>query len=212
MASLTVKSEGENFIRYNEGPIKLLNVRFSYPHISKPYAKGTTDDGKPATPKYGIVAMLPKSTHRAAMMACKGIIEEMMAANEAKISKEKWFIRNGDDHESETYTDHWIVSAREERQPAPRNRRGELITDVTTMNNLFYGGAWGHVLIRPWYQDGQKVGKGYGKRINAGLIGVQHIKDDDAFGEGRIDDSEAWGDESGGEGRKSGRFTDDDDL
>jgi len=37
------------------------------------------------------------------------------------------------------------------------------------------------VLVRPWFQDNK-----FGKRINAGLSAVQFLRDDTAFGEGRI--------------------------
>jgi hypothetical protein len=40
-------------------------------------------------------------------------------------------------------------------------------------------------------------------------VGVQHIRDDETFGEGRIDDSDAWTDESGG---SAGEEDDDDGL
>jgi hypothetical protein len=120
-------------------------------------------------------------------------------------------MRNGDDHEkADTYGGHWIVSAREERRPSVRNKRGDLITDPKEIDDLIFGGCWGHILIRLWYQDGVRVGKGYGKRINAGLQGVQFIRDDKPFGEGRVDDSDAWSNEDDGSG-PSGDGDDGDD-
>jgi hypothetical protein len=43
------------------------------------------------------------------------------------------------------------------------------------------------MLIRPWVQNNE-----HGKRLNAGLVGAMFVKDDKAFGQGRIDDSGAW--------------------
>lgn len=213
MAELIVSKRVPNAILYEGGLIKIENVRFSYPHLAKPYAgKATNDDGKPAQPKYGIVAMLPKKSHVQAKDLVKEAIEALLKQNDnATVSKEKWCLKNGDDHDdAKTYGGHWTVSAREARRPSVRNKRGQLVTDPTEIENLIAGGYWGHVLIRLWFQDGKKVGAGYGKRVNAGLVGVQHIRDDETFGEGRINDEEAWGDESGSSGGDG--FSGDDDI
>src|SRR5690606_35028412 len=105
----------------------------------------------------------------------------------------------------------WVVTARESRQPSVRDRRGGLILDKSKIENMIYGGCYANILIRPWYQDGQKVGKGYGKRINAGIVGVQFVRDGEPFGEGRIDDTDAWEDVSGQAGSDDA-WDDDDDL
>lgn len=203
MATMEVKKRVANAILYTNGMIKIENVRFSYPHLDKPYAgKGGDDDSKKAKPKYGIVGMLPKKTHVEAKNLIVEAMNDLLKQNDnATVSSDKKFCRNGDDHEkADTYGGHWIVSAREERRPSVRNKRGELIADPEKIADMIYGGCWGHILIRPWYQDGKKFGAGYGKRLNAGLVGVQFIRDDKPFGEGRIDDSEAWGNEDDGDG------------
>lgn len=216
MAALEVVKKGKNFILYKGGVIKLENVRFSYPHLDKPYAGKADDPSKQAKPKYGIVGMLPKSSHVEAKDAVMSEINRILGENKAsdgtvpKIAADKRFIRNGDDQEQEVYSGHWTVSAREDRKPSVRKRNGELVTDEAEVRELIEGGYWGHMLIRIWYQDGVKVGKGYGKRMNAGLMGVQHIKDDDTFGEGRIDDSDAWGSEGGASSSGDGMDEEDD--
>ena len=213
MAELIVKKRVKNAILYDGGIIKLENVRLSYPHLSKPYAgKPKNENDKPQTPKYGVVSMLPKTTHLDAKNLVRDAVEELLKANDnATVSKEKWCLKNGDDHENESYKGHWILSAREERRPGVRDKRGGLVTEPEKVADLIYGGAWGHVLIRLWYQDGKKGGAGYGKRVNAGLQGVQFIKDDAPFGEGRVNDEAAWGDESGSSGGSDG-FSSDDDI
>lgn len=210
MPTLVIKKRVANAILYDNGMIKIENVRFSYPHLDKPYA-GKGEDGKEQKAKFGIVGMLPKKTHAEAKLLIVDAMNELLKINDnATVSSEKKFIRNGDDHEkADTYGGHWIVSAREERQPSVRDKTGTLITDPVKIANLIYGGAWGHILIRPWFQDGKKVGNGYGKRVNAGLVGVQHIRDDKPFGEGRVDDTEAWADESESGGANDGMDDDD---
>lgn len=206
MAILEVKKRVKNAILYTNGCIKVENVRFSYPHLDKPFAgKAKNDEGKAATPKYGIVGMLPKKTHAEAKELIVEAMNALMQANECpKLAPEKKFMRNGDDQDEAVYSGHWTVSAREERAPSVRDKRGQLITDPKKIADLIEGGYWGHILIRPWFQDND-----YGKRINAGLVGVQHIKDDETFGEGRIDDSDAWTDESGAGGSDGGGDDDD---
>lgn len=204
MADLEIKKRGKNFIVYTNGMIKLERVRCSYPHLDKPYAgkdNGGDSEKSQANAKFGIVGMLPKATHVEAKNACVEAIAELLKANDnATVSSDKKFIRNGDDQDKPEYAGNWTVSAREGRQPGVRDVRGNLITDPKKIADLVYGGCYVNLLIRPWYQDGVKVGKGYGKRVNAGLMGVQFVSDGEPFGEGRIDDTGAWGDESSGAG------------
>lgn len=201
MANMEVKKRVPNAILYTNGMIKIENVRLSYPHLDRPYT-GKGDDGKQQTPKYGVVGMLPKKTHVEAKNLIVEAMNELLKVNDnATVSSDKKFCRNGDDHEkSNTYGGHWIVSAREAKKPSVRNKRGELVTEDAKIADMIYGGCWAHILIRPWYQDGKKFGAGYGKRINAGIVGVQFIRDDEPFGEGRIDDTDAWGNEDSGGG------------
>jgi hypothetical protein len=215
MATLEIKKRVANAVWYTNGLIKIENVRFSYPHLDKPFAGKNADGSAAGKPKFGIVGMLPKKTHAEAKQLLVEVMNELLAANKdgkgvaPTVSSDKKFIRNGDDHEqAETYGGHWIVSAREERQPSVRDARANLVTEASAIAKIVYGGAWGHIMIRPWYQDGVTVGKGYGKRVNAGLTGVQHIRDDKPFGEGRVDDTDAWAAE---DGKGTGDGMDDDD-
>ena len=83
----------------------------------EPYA-GKGEDGKQQTPKYGIVGMLPKKTHVAAKDLVVEAMNTLLKENDnATVSSDKKFCRNGDDHEkSDTYGGHWLVSARETKK------------------------------------------------------------------------------------------------
>ena len=199
MSALTIKERGKNFIIYNEGFIRIDNVRFSYPHVDKPWKK-ESDKG---TAKYGLVGLMPKETHEEAKVAIAKIMKRL--ATEAKITvpSDKKFLRDGDanssmddddvDNKAEnTYAGMYFVSARETNRPTLRDKAGKKldpVDDAEKILELFHGGAWGHMLIRPWVQNNE-----HGKRINAGLSGAMFVKDDKAFGQGRIDDSGAWDD------------------
>lgn len=185
-AERTVIKKVTNAVLYSDGTIRLDNVRASHPHLDKPYA-GKDDEGKEGKAKFGIIAMLPKKTHTAAKDLVKEAINSLAKENDAKVATDKWFLRNGDDSDREEYEGHFVISARESKRPSVRDRRGSVMT-VEEIEQAFYGGCWVNVFIRPWYQDGVKVGKGYGKRMNAGLVAVQFVRDDEAFGDARITD------------------------
>lgn len=176
-----IKKKVKNAILYADGTIRISGVRFSYPHLAKPY-KGDDDKGEA---KFGIVGMLPKATHKAARDLINERIEELLKENKVKsLASDKKFLRDGDDAGKEEYAEHWIVSARETRRPPLRNRANEVV-EPEDAAEVFQPGYWGDILIRPWYQNNS-----YGKRVNAGLSSVQMVKKDEVFGEGRLSDED----------------------
>jgi len=187
MATREIVKTVKNGKLYSDGCILLEKVRLSHPHLDEPYA-GTNDKGEEGKPKYGVVSMLNKTHHKAVHALVDAEIKKLITANDAgKIAKDKLCLRDGDDSDKPEYEDHWTISARESRKISVRNRRG-LPMEKDDIAETFYGGCFGNVLIRLWYQDGKKTGAGYGKRINCGLVAVQFFDDGEAFGEGRIDD------------------------
>jgi hypothetical protein len=100
------------------------------------------------------------------------------------------------------------------RRPAVRDEHGRLMIDperahdheyisgaISAIDDTFYGGCWISVLLRPWYFNGTVKGKAktFPKRLCCGFTGVKFVKDDKPFGNGRIDDSDAWGEAGGGD-------------
>lgn len=144
------------------------------------------------------------------------------AAKAAKVAA----IAAGDDYEEydpdldESVKDHrgnFVLKASERNRPALYNRRGTLIvvkglskgrTDVVEMtesqiDDMFFGGCWVNVLVKIWYFAGKgKDGKAYPKRMLANLVGVQFVKDDAPFGNGRVSSEGMFealeGDDAGG--------------
>lgn len=229
MAALKKIGEGTNYVLYEDDRgnklIRLDKVRLSYPFIGTP-GEDTKDDGSKEK-KWRVQAMLPKATHKAAKDAVKAIIMELMAkadggngAKGIKVPQERWFLSDGDakadeDSKYEAMRDHFLVAASDGRiRPSARDQKGQLMDDIAKIDEKFYGGCWGNVLIRPWFFDGKskkaKDGKVLPKRIVAGLTGVQFWKDDKPFGSGRIDDTEAW--DSVDDGDDDGMGDDDDGL
>lgn len=176
-----IKEKVKNAVLYEDGSILVKGVRFSYPHLDKPY-KGDGDKGEA---KYGLTGMLPKKTHKEAKALIDKRIAELLKENKLKaIPADKKFIRDGDESTREEYADHWTISARETRRPPLRNRQNEVV-EPEDAREVFQPGYWGDMLIRPWYQNNS-----YGKRINAGLSSAQMVRKDETFGEGGISDED----------------------
>lgn len=216
MARTPVKKV-KNAILYDDGTIKVMNVRYSHPHLDKPY-KGKNDSGEA---KFSVTGMLGKDTHVAAKKLIDARIEEVMKENKVKaLASDKKFLKDGDESDKPEYEGFWTISCRESRRPPLRDIDKEIV-DPSDAKEVFYGGCWGSILLRPWYQNND-----FGKRVNAGLVAVRKSKDDEAFGEGRITDEEvdeAFNDDedededdrpargSGGSRKKASRYEEEDD-
>ena len=167
-------------VLYADGTIRIDWVRFSYPHLRKAYAG---DDG--GEPKFGLVGLLMKKTHKAARELINEQIEKLLKDNKVKaLASDKKFLRDGDESDKEEHAKAWTVSARETRRPPLRNRDNSVV-EPEDADEVFQPGYWGSILIRPWFQNNK-----YGKRVNAGLSSVQFVMKDDTFGEGRLSDED----------------------
>jgi hypothetical protein len=168
----------------DNGLIRVSNVRLSYPHLDRPYKK---EDDK-GVAKYGVVALLPKDTHKAAKKLIEDVIADVLKEAKVKaLAADKKFLRDGDESDKEEHAECWTLSAREERRPILKQLDdGELsVVEPEDAKETFYGGCWASILVRPWFQNNK-----YGKRVNAGLTAVTKKADDDSFGEGRISEEE----------------------
>lgn len=174
----------KNAVLYDDGLIRISNVRLSYPHLDKPYKKA----GDKGEAKYSVMALLPKDTHAEAKKLIERRIQEVLDDNKVKaLSSDKKFLRDGDESDKEEHEGCWTVSAREDRRPKLREMVDGEISPVEPeeAKEAFYGGCWASILIRPWYMNND-----YGKRVNAGLSAVTKKADDEAFGEDRITDED----------------------
>lgn len=190
---------------YEGGIIKILNVRASYPHLDRPYAG---DDG--GEPKFSIVGLADKATHQEVKEACVEVIDDLKKANKnAKVAKDKLFIKNGDDSDKEECEGMWTISARETKRPKVRDGNGDLL-EVDEIADTIYPGCYVDIIIRPWFQDNS-----FGKRVNANLLSVKFRDDGEQFGEGRVDDDDLWDDDDDDKAPRSGgkksKPSDDDD-
>jgi hypothetical protein len=219
MAELVKIAQGKNYIIYRNGAdgpklIKLENIRFSYPHFGE-QRQDERDDGSTAL-SWGGVAMLPKATHVEAKDAFVKILEEIQTHEKVRIEPQYKCIKNGDDKEDEAMHGHWLISfsTQGKRRPPARDKTGQVIETPGEIDDIFYGGAWGHVLLRPWYFSGRskKSPKTYPKRLLSGYEGVQFVRDDKPFGSARVDDTGVWTSADDGDGMGGSTSSDDDGL
>ena len=224
MAQLEQVKKGPNFILYKQKGgddflIKLENVRLSYPHFGNMQEQENERGEKERS--WGGVAMLPKSTHAEAKAAFAEILKGLLAKNDAKVDPANRCIKDGDDKEDENMAGHWLITFKEKdatRRPGIRDQQGNLYHDSNgnidnnKIDQVFYGGCWGSVLLRPWFFAGKAKNstKTFPKRLCCGFTGAQFVKDDKPFGTGRIDDDDAWGAVEGAS--SGGDGMDDDDL
>lgn len=225
MSNLTTIKKVENAVWMEDGKgqpyIRIDRIRYSYPFVGNK-AEDKDDDGNDQ-PKWRVVAMLPKESHLAAKNLVKEVIQKLIAEQTKKDPKIKvpvanWFLTDGDEKEDEQMHGHWLVSASDGKfRPKARNARGEVLTDPDEIDEIFFAGSWGSVLIRPWYFGGtskRNPKKPLAKRIVAGLAGVMFWKKGEPFGAGRVDDDDAWGDvdTSGSDDGEGDGMENDDDI
>jgi len=184
----TIVKKVDHAALYSDGTILIQGVRASYPHVFAPY-KG--DNDTTGNGKYGIVALMPKGAeYRAAKDLIRDRINELMRENKVEALKaDNKFLRDGDQAAKAEYAGMFTINASEVRRPAVRGNKRDPKTGKPVVlvpgkdDDVIYAGAWVNVLIRPWFQNNQ-----YGKKVNAGLAAVQFVRDDEAFGQGRISD------------------------
>lgn len=204
MSKLEKVKDGKNYTLFVDGKgekyIAIRGVRASYPFIGSP-SEGEDDDGN-SRKNFRVVGMLPKNTHREAKDAVKALIQELIEKNKSKVPADKWFLADGNEKEDEVMHEHFLVTAANTKRPVARDNRAEVMDDIAKIDDMFYGGCWINMLIRPWFFNGKAKGssKTFPKRISANLVSVQFVKNDDPFGNGRVDESDVWDTEVDGVG------------
>lgn len=159
--------------------IQLRNVRLAFPDLWE----ARTFNGEGAE-KYGATFLLAKDHPQ---------IAELEAAFEA-VAAERWekkstavlkALRAADNvclHDGDAkadlagYAGNYYLSARSSARPLVIDRDR---SPLTKSDGKPYGGCYVNAILDIWPQD-----NGFGKRINAGLAGVQFVRDGEAFAGG----------------------------
>lgn len=152
--------------------IKLPNVRLSFPSVFQKASFNGVET------KYEATFLLNKKDHADLISSIQNEIKKKVAGDlkGAKLAADKICLRDGDETEYEGYAGHLSLKASNKKRPMVLNKDK---TPLTEDDNVIYGGCYVNAIVELWAQNNE-----YGKRINANLLGVQFVRDGEAFGGG----------------------------
>lgn len=163
----------------------LPNVRLSFPSIfQKAQFQGQET-------KFEATFLLDKKGH-------SDLIEKLNKAIEAGIKEElkgakvpasKRCLQDGDEKDYDGYEGQMSLKASSNKRPTIIDRdKTPLVED----DDKPYAGCYVNAVIEFWFQNND-----FGKRVNANLLGIQFVKDGEAFGSGPIDVTDDFDDLEG---------------
>lgn len=154
--------------------IKLQNVRLSFPSLfRKAQFQGEET-------KYEGTFMLDKEQHADTIKEIQRAIDTAIKENlkGAKLPADKICLKDGDASGRDEYEGHYTIKASNSKRPKVIDRDKSPLSED---DGKPYSGCYVNAVIELWAQN-----NGYGKRINANLLGVQFAKDGEPFAAGEI--------------------------
>lgn len=161
--------------------ITLKNARLAFPALFEPKAVNAGD--KPA---FGAALLIPKNHPQVA--AINAAIQEAAEAKwgqkaaahlKALKAADKTALHDGDiKSQYAGFEGNLFVSARNQSRPTVVDRDK---TPLAQADGKPYAGCYVNAVLEFWAQDNN-----YGKRINCSLLGVQFVKDGEAFAGGGV--------------------------
>jgi hypothetical protein len=171
--------------------VRIQNVRFNYTNSLFTAQVPQTGEGKA---KFSVVAIIPRDHPQLAEIKA-AMSETAVAKWGAKAGETLKALQAGDrlclhdgDAKSDKagYAGNLFINASNELRPLVVGPSQEVLTAA---DGKPYSGSYGNVIVEFWAQDNK-----FGKRVNASLMGAQHVKDGDRLSGGGIaaaDDFEA---------------------
>jgi hypothetical protein len=165
-------------------PIKLTNVRLSFPRLFTPKSFQPGQDARfeasflldPANKEHAtILASLKTEMNR--------LLKEKFGDTIPKGIKT--CVKNGDDHDYDGYAGMKVLASSNKTRPAVVNRNR--VPVVEGEKQAPYAGCYVNATITLWVQDNQ-----FGKRVNSNLRAVQFVRDGEAFGVKPVDAEEEF--------------------
>jgi len=152
--------------------IKLHNVRLSFPSLFRK----ATFEGKET--KYEGTFLLNKEEHAEVVKKLQAAIKDMIRDDfkGQKISADRICLKDGDEIGRDGYEGTWSIKAGNNTRPVTVDRSKNPVTED---DDVFYAGCYVNAIIEFWAQN-----NGFGKRINANLLGVQFYKEGQPFASG----------------------------
>lgn len=169
---------------YSDGTILVADVRASYPHIDKMWAKNDKD-----TPAYSIVGILPVETHQPAIDLLYEFATDMVkASNKGKeIPDDKLFIRDGKPTKKPEYAGAWTIHSREtDNKPTVLHPDKSEMETPAEIKSEIKAGFFVDILLEPWWQSNE-----HGDRCNASLRAVRLRREGPLIAEGGVSKGDA---------------------
>jgi hypothetical protein len=171
--------------------VRIQNVRFNYTNSLFTAQVPQQGEGKA---KFSVVAIIPRDHPQLAEIKA-AMSETAVAKWGAKAGETLKALQAGDrlclhdgDAKSDKagYAGNLFINASNELRPLVVGPSQEVLTAA---DGKPYSGSYGNIIVEFWAQDNK-----FGKRVNASLMGAQHVKDGDRLSGGGIaaaDDFEA---------------------
>jgi hypothetical protein len=171
--------------------VRIQNVRFNYTNSLFTAQVPQTGEGKA---KFSVVAIIPRDHPQLAEIKA-AMSETAVAKWGAKAGEtlkqlqaaDRLCLHDGDAKSDKAgYAGNLFINASNELRPLVVGPSQEVLTAA---DGKPYSGSYGNVIVEFWAQDNK-----FGKRVNASLMGAQHVKDGDRLSGGGIaaaDDFEA---------------------
>lgn len=166
----------------------IKNVRLSFPNLFQPQSVNGSE------PKFNASFLLEpgSDTAQALEAAIEQTAKDKWGAKADAILKQlraadKTCLHNGDSKDYDGYAGMLYVSASNPSKPLIFDKDGRTHLDSTSGRP--YAGCYVNASLDIWAQDSQ-----YGKRINAGLRGVQFIRHGEAFTGGGVASEDEFAD------------------
>lgn len=159
--------------------LTLRNVRISFPTLWEP----EVINGQ-GVPKFSAAFLLPRDHKQIKELndAIDQVAKDKWAARSAQImkaskAKDRHPLHDGDTKTFAGFEGHWYVNASNTVRPKVRDKDGQ--TDLIPTDGKPYAGCYVNAVIELYPQDNK-----HGQHVNATLLGVQFVKDGEAFAGG----------------------------
>jgi hypothetical protein len=171
--------------------VRIQNVRFNYTNSLFTAQVPQQGEGKA---KFSVVAIIPRDHPQLAEIKA-AMSETAVAKWGAKAGEtlkqlqaaDRLCLHDGDAKSDKAgYAGNLFINASNELRPLVVGPSQEVLTAA---DGKPYSGSYGNIIVEFWAQDNK-----FGKRVNASLMGAQHVKDGDRLSGGGVasaDDFEA---------------------
>lgn len=162
---------------------RIDNVRFNYTNSLFTAQRPKTGEGKE---KFSVVAIFPKDHPQVAAIKAEllKVADAKWPGKGAEVLKQlaagdRVCLHDGDAKADKPgYEGNLFINASNELRPLVIGPQREALA---ASDGKPYSGSYGNIIVEFWAQDNQ-----FGKRINASLLGVQHIKDGERLSGGGV--------------------------